>query len=203
MVISSGTDVQLPNMPSYARDGSKTPGGTAMKQPDVAFYHIDKTVQPWCRDSFPRVVFEIGFSQKHATVTKDAKDWLIRSNGFVKLVVAIKLTEGPIPPAIEVRELTDADAQPLAINSDQPPAADQPPDGPGLHAVASPAGSQHSTAEQFDDFVHNDTAPWVGPISGTLELYRFDAVTRAMWRDGPVYVRTGSTSLSLSCWLTL
>lgn len=47
---------------------------------------------------FPRVVFEVAFSQKHDPVTEDARDWLIRPQGFVKLVIVIKVTEGSIPP---------------------------------------------------------------------------------------------------------
>lgn len=37
---------------------------------------------------------------------RGAKAWLIRSHGLVTLVVAIKLTEGPIPAIIE-RELSN------------------------------------------------------------------------------------------------
>lgn len=67
--------------------------GTAKKQPDAAFYYIDRSGTSPERDLFPRLVFEVAFSQSYDSVIEDARQWLVRSGGAVQLVVG-----GVFPP---------------------------------------------------------------------------------------------------------
>lgn len=199
-----GTDVELPTVRSLSRPGgkSKSKSGTACKQPDVAYYFIDKTTSIWRRDVFPRVVFEVALTQKYETLIEDAKDWLVRSQGMVKVVVLINLHEGPIPtqptdiepgnePKTEkVISITqDAEAENDDNDTDADDLAPEVPDEAIPPGPTSPATSQSSTAQEYvDDLLRDPPSTWVGPISGTIQLYRYDPNTGTACCDGPKHV---------------
>jgi hypothetical protein len=43
--------------------------------------------------SFPRVVFEVGFSESYDDLRNDVFQWLERSGGHIKLAVLVKIEE--------------------------------------------------------------------------------------------------------------
>lgn len=45
------------------------------------------------RTQFPRIVFEVAFSQSYDSVLEDARQCLMRSHGATKLCVIVKLEE--------------------------------------------------------------------------------------------------------------
>lgn len=202
ILMDIGTDVALPTISTLSRRGGKSIAGTACKQPDAAYYFIDKTTSPWCRDAFPRVVFEIGFSQKYETLVEDAKHWLVRAQGFVKVVVLVNLIEGPIPspptdiePELEQQTsvtgdstTNDGDRTGDNDNNSDADADNLESDQPIGHAETSPASSQSSTAQDYVDYLLDPPTTWVGPISGTIEMFRYDPSTSSAQRDGPQYV---------------
>lgn len=227
----AGTDVALPTLSSLSRAGSKS-GGTAVKQPDAAYYFIDRT-SPAESDRCPRVVFEIGFSQSYESLCQDAKHWLLRAAGFVKLVVLVKLAEGAHPEAqVDNEEIaTKLREQILAIDTadlyspthpdldvpstdvDSPPTAEDSPK-PTSHPAesdiaspppppASPTSSHSSTAADYENYFKCDPSPWVGPIAGFIELYRYDAARKSVYQDGPRCVRPPPLSQSRLYTLTL
>lgn len=210
--VDTGADVALPTLRSLSRTNSKG-GRTAVTQPDAAYYFIDHD-SPTDSDRCPRVVFEIAFSQSYESVRQDAEHWLLRAQGSVKLVVLVKLFEGSHPEAeVDEEEIEKKAAeQRLALGVDhessdstedtestksdggghtsQTDADDQEPDDPA--SGTSPGSSQSSTNELYDSYFKNPSVTWVGPITGFIELYRYDAVTRSVYQDGLRCVRLPS-----------
>lgn len=80
----------LPGRATTPQIGRKPPA--VAKVPDCYIGLRDKG-ESW----FPRVVFEVGFSQSYEEVRDDAYQWLVRSDGGIPLVVLIKIEEHPIP----------------------------------------------------------------------------------------------------------
>lgn len=83
----------------------------------------------------------------------------------MKLVVVVKLFEGPVQHP-----------------DDQDDGGDAP---------ATPASSSFSSASApaYSDFLNTaNPAAWVGPITGFMELYRYDPFSRGIVPDGPRYV---------------
>lgn len=219
--VDTGADVALPTLRSLSRTNSKG-GGTAVKQPDAAYYFIDHD-SPTDSDRCPRVVFEIAFSQSYESVRQDAEHWLLRAQGSVKLVVLVKLFEGSHPEAeVDEEEIEkkaveqrlalgvddkSSEAKPDSEDAESPKsgrgehtsqtdADDQEPDDPA--SGPSPGSSQSSTNELYDSYFKNPSATWVGPITGFIELYRYDAATRCVYQDGLRCVRLPSPSPSTS-----
>lgn len=212
IITDTGTDVELPTSRSLSHDGGKSKSGTACKQPDAAFYFIDRTTSPWRRDIFPRVVFEVGLSQKRETLIHDAQDWLVRSQGLVKVVVVINMDEGPIPAqatvttdiqgdnesepeeaasvTVDTADNDANDADDSVANTDT--ADDLAPTG-RVEAIppgpSSPTTSQSSTAQEYaDDLLRDPPTKWVGPISGTIALYRYDPNSGTARRESAEHV---------------
>lgn len=203
ILFDAGTDVALPTLSALSRVGSKS-GGTAAKQPDAAYYFIDRTT-PEESDRCPRVVFEIGFSQSYESLCRDAEHWLVRAAGFVKLVVLVKLFESPHPEA----EVDDAEVatklreQILAVDTPAPsnpdadapgPVHDTPPPAEETAPPVSPTSSHSSTAADYDTYFKSDPTPFVGAISGFIELHRYDAVLKRAYRCSPRCVHPPSYS---------
>lgn len=219
--LDTGGDVALPTLRSLTRTNSKG-GGTAVKQPDAAYYFTDHD-SPTDSDRCPRVVFEIAFSQSYESVRQDAEHWLLRAQGSVKLVVLVKLFEGSHPEAeVDEEEIEKKAAeQRLALGVDdessearsnseeadstedaessksdrsehisQPDVDDQGPDD--LVSGPSTGSSQSSTNELYDGYFKNPSATWVGPITGFIELYRYDAAAKCVYQDGLRCVRLPS-----------
>lgn len=77
-----GEDVLLPaseDLPLGICKGVKV-DGTAKKQADAAISFINEQ-DPGKSDRFPRIVFEVAFSQSYETLLEDARHWLVRSSG--------------------------------------------------------------------------------------------------------------------------
>lgn len=88
--IGSSRDMPLPGRSSTAKLGRKAPAFA--KQPD-AFIGLKDNGET----IFPRVVFEVAFSQSYDEVLDDVKQWLVRSEGGIPLVVLLYIEEHPIP----------------------------------------------------------------------------------------------------------
>lgn len=88
--IGSSRDMPLPGRASTATLGRKAPAFA--KQPD-AFIGLKDNGET----IFPRVVFEVAFSQTYDEVLDDVKQWLVRSEGGIPLVVLVYIEEHPIP----------------------------------------------------------------------------------------------------------
>lgn len=163
-----GTDVILPSMRLH---GKKR---TAKKQPDAAFYYIDRSGPFPKRDPFPRLVFEVAFSQSYDSVIEDARQWLVRSAGAVQLVVVVKLKEG-FHPNVESGEIQDA--------------GDPEDDDDNDDTGSSNYSSEFSTPEGYQRWkTECNPDDWVGPITGFLELYRYNRDTKTAEMDGPRFV---------------
>lgn len=93
--VGSSTDIKLPYRATTAQVGRKAPAFA--KQPD-AFIRLKDNGE----SVFPRVIFEVGFSQTYEEVMDDGRQWLVRSEGEIPLVVLIFIEEHPIParPAV-------------------------------------------------------------------------------------------------------
>lgn len=167
LLINTNSSVALP---SSVR-GSKF-RVAAMKQPDAAFQFADPAAR---LEAFPRVVFEAAFSQSYESVKDYAAQWLLRSEGAVKLVVVIKLFEAPI----------------AVLDEDPAPETDEHDDA---ESPASSPGSSFSNASGYTNFLNTvDPTLWVGRISGFLELYRYDSASKTIYIDGPRYVSPPTT----------
>lgn len=156
-------DCALPSQTRGSSSSSNRPRTSlpSIKQPDAAFYYLDRSRGFPVKDAFPSIIFEVAFSQTHDSVVDAARQWINRSEGNIKLAVIIKLTEGPIVPS------NDADDSDASSQGDK-------------------YGSEFSCADAYNHFnLHCDPALWVGPISGFMELYRYDPVLRTAYQDGP------------------
>lgn len=196
----SGTDVLLFANPatSIITGRGKNVNGV-YKQPDAAFKFAGN--HGAARNGFPRVVFEVAFSQTYESVLEDARQWLVRAKGAIKLCVIVKLYEQPNrykeidyteiePKLIEqqlVREMFDAQ------KTVQAQAAS--PDASTNNSADS--SSTESYDERMDSvagralFIHSvdEHAAWVGTLTGFMEFYRLSEDHSGIERDGPRYVR--------------
>lgn len=206
LMLDTGGDVSLPTLSSLSAGQGKSKGSSnAMKQPDAAYY-LTPCVTPARLRCYPRVGFEVGYSQSYESLREDARHWLLRGHGSIKLVVAVKLTEGVHAMAesdsaeVEQKELEQRAAFDLPTSGDNGhQVLDTPTIAPETHSPASNASPASAalavqqvvspTAEEHADWFEDDPAPWVGPITCFLELYRYDAESKTMYQDGPRYVR--------------
>lgn len=67
---------------------------TGKKHPNAAVYYIDRVGTSPERDLFPRLVFEVAFSQSYNSAVEDAPQWRVKSGGIIQLIVVVKLKEG-------------------------------------------------------------------------------------------------------------
>lgn len=100
--IGSGNEIHLPGRAKTAQPGRTTPA--FVKQPDMFIGLKDdgETI-------FPRVIFEVAFSQNYDEVTDDVNQWLVRSEGRIPLVVLINIEEHPIPRPALADDNTNSD----------------------------------------------------------------------------------------------
>lgn len=132
-----GRDHNLPFHATTPQLGRKAPA--VAKQPDTFIaLHNDGRIL------FPRVVFEVGFSQSYAEVLDDVHQWLVRSEGRIPLAVLIFIEEHEILAAPDGEE------------NDQ-------------HSDDS-EDSDVAMYERLRDSC--DVDRYVGPLSGFAELYR-------------------------------
>lgn len=144
----------------------------AQKQPDAAFYYIDRAGTSSKRDQFPRLVFEVAFSQSYNSVVEDARQQLVRSVGAVRLVVVVQLEEGVYPNA-ESGGIQDAED--LENNNDDTGRSSY------LSKFSTPEGYQCWRTEWNPD-------DQVGPLTGFLELCRYNRDSKTAEMDGPRFV---------------
>lgn len=152
-----GRNLNLPFHTTTAHVGRKAPAFA--KQPD-AFIGLNDDG----RVLFPRVVFEVGFSQSYTELLDDVHQWLVRSEGRIPLVVLIHIEEH------------DITAPPDSEDEDQ-------------HSDDSEA-SDVAMYERLRSSC--DVDRYVGPLSGFAELYRLG--TMGVYRVGARIVSRSSLS---------
>lgn len=167
-----GTDVVLPGL-GGSLDTTSRKKYTTKKQPDAAFYYINRSGAFPKKDAFPRIVFEVAFSQSYDSVVQDAHQWLVRSGGLVQLVVVVKLDEGVYPQVVADQEETEKEGE----------------EDHDTHTASSIYSSEFSSPAGYEHWVaHCDPNDWIGPITGFIELYRYNTVTKKAEMDGSRYV---------------
>lgn len=198
IIFYTGTTVALLSNPASSLITGRGKHATGLvKEPDAAFEYMDRRSNAVVASGgCPRVVFEVAFSQTYESVLEDARQWLVRSQGAVRLCVVVKLHEHPnrhkaldvaeiAPKLVEQRRVNDAagTAEPSAASSgDRTPTtastASRCPD----ERMASLAG--------YNLFLNSpaEHAQWVGSLSGFMELYRLSEDASGIIRDGPRYV---------------
>lgn len=206
LMLATGGDVSLPTLSSLSAGQGKCKGSrNAMKQPDAAYY-LTPCVTPARLRCYPRVVFDVGYSQSYESLREDARHWLLRGQGSIKLVVAVKLTKGvyamadSVSAEVEQKELEQCAAFDLPAAGDNGhQVLDTPTIAPETHSPTSNTSPPSAAlavqqvvsppAEDHADWFADDPAAWVGPITGFIELYLYDAESKTMYQDGPRYVR--------------
>lgn len=159
------------------------------KEPDAAFEYVDRrpnaTATTMTTGICPRIVFEVAFSQTYESVLEDARQWLVRSDGWVKLCIIIKIYEQP-------HHRTDAQATSEIVDQQHVDGAASA-DG----ASASNSGTTVSTPDDrmasMDGRNHflkstDEHSRWVSPLTGFMELYRLSNDESGIVQDGPRYV---------------
>lgn len=257
VVVNIGSAVE---MPANSFNGMHN---ITVLTPDAGYSLSEELFAP-VLTCFPRVVFEVGFSQSYESLQEGAHEWLLRGQGSVKLVVMIKLEEKPIempkkkhrkctanepnnkyrheqgpgnPNSIAVHD-KQHDANWAAIGSTISPLVSKSydsfvdvfdvdweacivfPGGDGSWmknddqqvdteqvptAYTSPANAAPPTAPTGPqtEWYHAELAPrdpalapFVGRITGFIELYRYDGITGLVYQDGARYVCTPVSFIS-------
>lgn len=199
MMFFSGTDVGMFRNPASSiitGHGKHVLG--VVKQPDAAFKYIGPS-----RNGFPRVVFEVAFSQSYESVLEDARQWLVRSKGAVQLCVIVKIYEHPNRnKEIDYDEISAKLAEQQRITESFPAEelmdtgheeASSPEASSSTAAISSSSDSHDETMGSVAERIlflqsHDEHAAWVGPLSGFMELYRLSEDETDIVRDGPTYV---------------
>lgn len=200
IVFSSGTAVVLlPNPETSIISGRGKHATGVSKEPDGAFKFFDRRTP--IGDACPRVVFEVAFSQTYESVLEDARQWLVRTHGNVKLCVIVKIYEQPnsykeldyteiTPKLAEQRRIQESDPDQQLSVTEQPEA---PTPEASATDVSSSALSHDDRMDTMDGralFLSSlaEHAEWVGPLTGFIELYRLSDDATSIKRDGPRYV---------------
>ncbi|KAF8241417.1 hypothetical protein K440DRAFT_626652 [Wilcoxina mikolae CBS 423.85] len=162
IVRCGSTDHALPSSGSATATG--TPGGKAVgivKQPDVALQVR--------RQMFPRIVFEVGFTQTYESLREDCRQWLIRSAGRVTRMFLVKIEEDDRvrrPEGVEDDDAIGGMAEEARVKS-------------------MLLGSDDSTPDAYDELFENITVEdWVGKLTAFIEEYRYDSASRAVVMHG-------------------
>lgn len=167
--LNFGTAINLPYRDTTARVGRKPPA--TAKQPDAAI-----TLMTGIDSLFPRVVFEVGFSQTYDELFDDVRQWLERSEGAIPVAILIYIEEHPIESAPDGNTTDDEST----LHSDDSEASD----------VALYRRLRASC----------DVDRYVGLISAFAEVFRFGPT--GVYRDGTRVVRTPSSCCLLKPKLT-
>ncbi|KAH8145703.1 uncharacterized protein LAJ45_10343 [Morchella importuna] len=139
--------------------------GGGIRQPDASFRYvfIDEKEGVEVTDPYPRVIFEVAFSQKHDDVKCVAESWLKGTKGMVSVVVVVNIEEGG-----KRNGTGDADE---SVNR-----MDQDGDGEDQaeESTESEAESEDFTSAQVIANFHKRCNPSdvVGPLTATVELFR-------------------------------
>lgn len=156
------------------------------KQPDAAFEYVDRrpnaTATTVTTEICPRVVFEVAFSQTYQSVLEDARQWLVRSHGWVKLCIIIKIHEQrhhrTDAPEIVDQQHVDGEASADGASASNSRTTVSTPDD----RMASMDGRNHFL-KSTEEHSH-----WVGQLTGFMELYRLSNDKSSIVQDGPRYV---------------
>lgn len=216
--VQGSRDVALSTMralPLERQKDSKSKGITAIKQPGTAISLTPRVAEEKWR-AYPRVVFEVAFSQGAESGRADARQWLLRSEGAVLLVVLIKLNEAEswgeepvtmeetVEERVQERKIGGREGISGACNrGNKDPVQDMSTDGDdeihgngsddgisdnGNRASSSEPSVPSPTPQDYINWFSEDVRPYVGPISGFIELYRYNHTTNTVYQDGPCYV---------------
>lgn len=133
--------------------------------------------------AFPSWVWEVGFTESYIDLLEDARQWLEKSGGRVKLVTIVKLEE---------RKSTTKSAEMSAIWEEDPPVEEEK--STSEEEDISEQEEQSSDQFESDPASYDDlrttclTDDWVEPITGFLEMWRYDNASCKMKQDGECIV---------------
>lgn len=163
--VRSGTDSLLPSGNTRSRTpyGSRKPIGIK-KQADVSFVYGEA--------AFPSWVWEVGFTESYIDLLEDARQWLEKSAGRVRLVTIVKLEEGK-PAGISEEDLPVEEEEGTWEEEDMSEEEEQ---GTGQFGSDPASYDDLRTTCKADD--------WVEPITGFLEMWRYDKASGKMKQDG-------------------
>lgn len=171
--VQSGTDV---GRFTGDRAGSR-------KQPDMAVMATgDDLSENGLNGDFPLGAVEVGFSEGYEGLMKDMELWLVGSEGKVRVVVVINLTE---TPSYTVKRFLNEDEKPQHTSTDAEEAVNQT-DHDDDTGTSAPPVVPIRVNPPFGPYMHKGIV-LVGQITGFLELWRLDATTslpvRTVHRD--------------------
>lgn len=166
----SGTDSLLPSHNTRKPHGAKK-GSGVKKQADVSFFYGE--------GAFPTLVCEVGFTESYIDLLEDARQWLEKSGGKVRLVMIIKLEE-------EKKSTIKSSAiDPISEEDNTRQALSEDDDSERDNEATGDTGEFGSDPASYEDLrVSCKTDDWVGPINGFLEIWRYDEVSGKMKQDG-------------------
>lgn len=169
--LRSGTDGLLPYHNARCLKSPEARKGSGIKkQADVSVYYGEEV--------FPSLVCEVGFTESYIDLLEDARQWLEKSDGKVRLVMIVKLEEEQKSTIIKsgaINPIKEGD------NARQMPEDDEDYEERENQA-AEEFGSDPASYEDLR--ISCKTDDWVGPINGFLELWRYDRVSGKMKQDG-------------------
>lgn len=121
----------------------------------------------------------MGFTESYVDLLEDAREWLERSAGGVRLVVIIKLKEENKPTKLGLIDPSrEEDNSRATEESDDSDIERNESTGTDDQAFCSDPAS-------YQDLRRTCKADeWVGPISGFLELWRYEKESSKMKQDG-------------------
>lgn len=148
--------------PDYEKS---TPSGVSQREPDCGLWTLD-----YERGIIPTIVWEIGHTQRAASLLRRAKMWARRYDGRVQAILLLKYTSrdprlNPSSYLLVFRPTLRADGKWTVVQ-----------DGPTYVLFPRPANVVPDDLEQGDDAVPLTYQDYFGPgnVAGTDPLTRFD-----------------------------
>jgi hypothetical protein len=136
----------------------QTSGHKTKRKPIARIKYPDSTVFFGNPDSkpIPRIVFEVGLSQPYEDLVSDAKQWLERSGGGVKVVMIVDIREARIRRTDDTKERIKSLVAVYGNDMD----VDVP--------------DSESTAGLYEEVEHLvRVEDWVGEMEAVLEVWQF------------------------------
>ncbi|KAE8369754.1 hypothetical protein BDV27DRAFT_152833 [Aspergillus caelatus] len=156
--ISSSTEGILLSRTQTHTPGKKHQGWIKYPEITILFRELDGR-------SLPRVVFEVGFNESYDDLQNDARQWLIRSRGLVRLVLLVRIDE-------DVRQLQVYRNTSCFRSRVNELVAKYGNDLGKIRAGIECEGSEDSDAEMYEDIGSKIRATdWVGRITVSLEVW--------------------------------
>lgn len=153
------------------------------KQPDIALVYRAPSARRTVR-MFPHVVFEVGFTEKYDDTLTDIREWLVASEGDIRLGIVFQIDEEDIEPSDNISEddedgndedeyLSDPDADSESDEHDDHSDSDSDPDSDDHPDSDSDPESYRAIGRTIGSVA--DT--WFGPLTVWFEVWKYDPDT--------------------------